>query len=269
MLLYFSATGNSRAVAERLARDTNDAVRPLLTSPSTIELAEGEALGLVCPVHGWGLPVAVRDALLRLRIKAHAETPYIYCVLTCGDDIGRTDREVRSLVKQHHGCQLAAVWSVTMPNTYVVLPGFDVDQPTVEQEKISVAALHLTSIATAIRERRTDIRDVHPGALPWTKSHVLGPLFRRFLVTDRIFSVDRSKCNACGRCANVCPLHHIRLDHDGRPQWGNTQSRCITCLACYHHCLHHAIQPGRYARGKGQYVFKDKRALAPPSDILC
>lgn len=258
MLLYFSATGNSRAVAERLARDTADTAVPLLSAPTRIELADGEALGLVCPVHGWGLPMAVSQALRQLSIRSSASTPYIYCVLTCGDDIGRTDREVRRHFKHYHALELAAVWSVTMPNTYVVLPGFDVDSKDVEQTKIARAATRLKTIAEDIRHRSTNICDVHPGALPWTKSHVLGPLFRRFLVTDRIFSVDAARCNGCGRCEKVCPLHHIERDADGRPQWGKTSSQCITCLACYHHCPHHAISCGRFARGKGQYVFKEK-----------
>lgn len=274
MILYFSATGNSRAVAERLAREKNDVVRPLLTAPATIELGADEALGLVFPVHGWGLPTVVREALTGRNIRGCGTTPYIYCVLTCGDDVGRTDREVRTLFKRHFAREVSAIWSVTMPNTYVVLPGFDVDSPSVEREKIDAAAVRLQSIAIAIRQRRTDICNVHPGALPWTKSHVLGPLFRRFLVTDRIFSVYKTKCNGCGRCAMVCPIGHIVRNADGRPQWRQPVSHvritsalathCATCLACYHHCPRRAISCGRFSRGKGQYVFRGKEAFLKP-----
>ena len=55
-------------------------------------------------------------------------------VATCGDDTGLTAREWTALMCEK-GLTADAQFSVQMPNTYVLLPGFDVDSPTLEAEK--------------------------------------------------------------------------------------------------------------------------------------
>ena len=54
MLLYFSGTGNSRWVANSLAKLLNERVYALLdmaARPSLFDLKAGEALGFVFPVY--------------------------------------------------------------------------------------------------------------------------------------------------------------------------------------------------------------------------
>ncbi|EJW95440.1 4Fe-4S ferredoxin iron-sulfur binding domain-containing protein, partial [gut metagenome] len=56
MILYFSATGNSRYIAELLAERLEDAAFDLSESDSEFLLNEGESIGFVFPVHSWGMP---------------------------------------------------------------------------------------------------------------------------------------------------------------------------------------------------------------------
>ena len=91
MLLYFSGTGNSRWVADSLAKLLNERVYALLdvaARPSLFDLKAGEALGFVFPVYAWGPPVLVIDILAKL--QAEEKPAYVYFVCTCGDDTGKT-----------------------------------------------------------------------------------------------------------------------------------------------------------------------------------
>ena len=249
MIYYFSGNGNSAHVAHQLARLTHDRARFIPRAGKAETTAD--IFGLVFPIHAWGMPRAVEEFLRQLRTD---RTPYyIYMVCTCGDDIGRTDRLLARTLKQK-GLPLDAAFSVRMPNTYVALPGFEVDSKELAQEKLAAVPERLAQIAAAINGRARGVRDVVPGAMPWLKSKVLRPLFYRLFCGDHGFRTTEA-CNGCGRCAKVCPVRNIRLS-DQRPQW---QGRCTDCLACFHHCPQRAIRYGRWTEGKGQWTMKQEQ----------
>ena len=49
------------------------------------------------------------------------------------------------------GLQLTSVFSVQMPNNYILLPGFDVDAPSVAAEKLNAASARIQAIVEAVR----------------------------------------------------------------------------------------------------------------------
>lgn len=55
-------------------------------------------------------------------------------------------------------------------------------------------------------------------------------------------SVDRSKCIGCGRCAESCPQHIIKVA-DGKA--GMPKKGCISCFCCQEMCPVHAISAKR------------------------
>ena len=144
-----------------------------------------------------------------------------------------------------------------MPNTYVSIPGFDVDKESVAKKKIGDAALKTAHIACQIQKRQTGVFDIKVGRFPYIKSHILRPLFKAFLSSPKRFHVDASVCTGCKRCARLCPLANISLQKHtnapSTPQWG---ANCTMCLACYHSCPHRAISWGAFTKGKGQYMMK-------------
>ena len=250
MILYFSGTGNSRWVAEMLAVRTGDEMYAMAdVVAGTLQLrllTEEESLGFVFPVYGWMPPAMVRKTIEALS-DAHAPK-YLYFVCTCGDDAGKATRVfARWLVEKGWHCD--AGFSVVMPNTYVCLPGFNVDAEDVEHQKLVAAMSRMEVVASVVTDKGRVV-DCHEGAFPWLKTYVLGWFFGHFLMSPRLF-LATSDCVACGKCEMVCPLHNIRMK-DGRPKWGND---CAMCLSCYHHCPRHAVAYGKRTRGKGQYVF--------------
>ncbi len=243
MIYYFSGTGNSRAVARRLGELLGCEVSEINPTDETPNLSPTEDLGLVFPVYAWGLPRPVE------RFIAHLpNTSYLWAVMTCGDDMGYADRVLDNCLCRSRKRRADAVYSVAMPNTYVCLPGFDVDAPDVASGKVSRTAVRLPEIARSIRGR-IHCRDVVRGVFPWLKTYLLRPLFNRFLITDKCFRTDEARCTRCGLCQKLCPTQNIRLTAKG-VRWGQTQ--CVGCLRCYHSCPARAIDWGRTTHGKGQ-----------------
>lgn len=245
MIYYFSGTGNSLHVARQLADALGEPLMPMMLASPGIHPIEGEGgretIGLVFPVHAWGIPNIV-EKVAPLLLPKSGET-FLYAVMTCGDDMGYTDKVLESAL----GRKLDAAFSVQMPNTYVCLPGFDVDSRELCRKKLTKVESLVKEIAACVSERKS-VRGLKRGSFPWTKTYVLRPLFNRFLLTDKYFNVSTSSCVSCGRCRKSCPVGNIILDEV--PKW---QSHCAGCLACYHACPYHAINFGSMTQKKGQY----------------
>ena len=242
MICYFSGTGNTRLVAEALGAFLDDAITPITTAPPVIE---DVTLGLAFPIYAWGMPEIFVQWLEGVIISA--QVSYIYMVCTCGDDIGCTDKTLKKSLHIHHQRSLQAAFSLRMPNTYVSLPGFDVDSEALAEQKLAAAREELKVIAEHIRLRHQLVQVV-PGRFPRLKTYLLRPFFNRFLLSDKLFSATPD-CIACRTCERVCPVQNITFP-SSRPAWGG---RCTGCLACYHHCPKHCINYGKRTIAKGQY----------------
>ncbi len=257
MILYLSSTGNTGWAAKAIAEATGDR---LLFIPELIRskqyeftLAEGERLGLCFPVHGWRPPVIVREFIKRLSINAKGH--YVYALCTAGDNIGETMDILRDDLKAK-GLPLDASFSLVMPESYLGLPFFNVDNAKKEKAKKDKAAAELKGFVQEIKNRKA-ISHLVVGRWPRTNSRFLGGFFVKHLITDKKFKVDSGRCIKCGICADACPTKNIVGGKGLEPQWKHDGS-CLACFACYHHCPRHAIDYGSLTKNKGQYFFGRK-----------
>lgn len=272
MIFYFSGTGNSKWAAKTLALETGDtlvSIPEVLNSDCTFTLEKDEHIGFIFPIHGWRVPSIVKDFLSKLSIKTKGEDSSIhkhtsFCLVTAGDSIGKAIERFQKMLNSvavGNSMELKAVYSLIMPESYVGLPGMDVDTKEKEIEKKEFASKQLKEFSKMLKQLPyTDNQQVwgweqlKRGPIPSFFSGPVGAFFERILVTDKPFHVISRRCVKCGICANVCPVEDIKGGLGYEPEWQHN-GKCLTCFSCYHHCPHHAIEFGKRTRKKGQYFY--------------
>lgn len=256
MILCFSGTGNSLAVANHIAQLAGDKVyslgEPLHLLP---DVKPGEQVIWVMPCHSWGMPKWVKKNLRTTPLPG-AEAANHHLVMTCGDDIGLAHLQWRKALAKR-GWKTVGTYSVAMPNTYILLPGFDVDSLEVSAARMESMPQRVARIWHSIKcGARVD--DVVRGGAPWLKTKVVYPLFMLLLTSPKPFH-STTTCVGCAKCAKACPLSNISMAGN-HPQWGK---QCTLCLGCYHACPVHAVAYGSITTHKGQ---KQLIITSPPTN---
>ena len=256
MIFYFSGTGNSAHAAQKLAQLLGDKVKNIadyydnIYKGVDISLKDEKYLGIVCPVHSWGLAKPMARFLRQVRFKDY-EGAKAFCMVTCGDTCGTADKQVKSLLKRHNHIVCSNVYSVQMPNTYIVMKGFGTDADVLRDQKLKNAEPEIARIAEAI-STNSDYEHYVRGKKPFLKGRILYPLFMAFTMGDKKFFAEES-CTGCGLCAKKCPEKNITMENN-RPKW---LGHCVKCLSCIHRCPARAIQYGDVTQDMGRYYYKD------------
>lgn len=247
MILCFSATGNSRYVADRIAAATGDDVRDmaaLLAAGETyLSIANGEAVGIIGPVYSWGLPSVVEEFLGLLSFNQ--PPAYLWHFSTYGTTTGAAGRFAADILVRH-GYTVDASFSAKMPDTWTVL--FDLNDKEKAARMNGEAEFEIDDAIRRIQSRkRGDFsKDKLPAPLA-SLAHAMGyPLMRR---TSKFELMDA--CVGCGLCARKCPVSAIELINE-RPVW--VKPVCAGCLGCLHRCPKFAILRGRGTSRHGQYT---------------
>lgn len=252
MIYYFSGTGNSKFVASSLGKLLNQEIKFIPEVEVEEENPDENGYGLIFPVYSWGIPPIVKEFVDNFSEgfweRLNVLQSKVWCIAVCGDEIGLT---ADMLIKLFKGkTKIESIWSVIMPNNYVLLPGFDVDPKQLENEKLAAIPNRLLKIADGIMSGIKTI-DVIVGKFPYIKSKLIYPLFVKWGIFPSKWHYTES-CIGCGKCAKICPLLNIKLNENRHPQWNN---HCCSCLACYHICPVHAVEYGKETTKKGQYFF--------------
>ncbi|MGB5823803.1 MAG: EFR1 family ferrodoxin [Proteocatella sp.] len=242
MIYYFSGTGNSKWVAEEIAKQTGDEAVSIpdviKTNKEPIVIKGGQSLGLVFPVHAWAPSKLVMDFIKNIVVEKGA---FCFAVCTCGDEAGLTMKKLSLKFP------LNSAYSIVMPNSYII--GYDVDSKDVSSKKLENAKNKISQICEQIVQRK-NVWDVKVGKMAFLKSNLAAYAFNRFGKDAKSFSVENT-CTSCGICAKVCPTENIKLK-EGHPVWSDN---CLMCLACINRCPVKAIQYGKSTQEKGRYYF--------------
>jgi len=275
-IYYFTGTGNSLAVARRLAENL-DAVLINIASLNneTSVTPHADSVGIVSPVYHGNLPLIVSRFVDKL---TSLKSIYIYAVCTYGDHPGLFMEYLRDRLAIRGGA-LSAGFGLHMPYNYVTPPSSmknfynsftlrDLD-PAFQQGLLTAADEHVPEILEAVKSRRTgilakdsvfisrlaDVLKLHEslGKDSWSK--ITGLHEPKNLSFDEVrqrmdkaFTVDDS-CSGCGTCEKICPVDDIQLI-DGHPTWLH---HCEQCFACLQWCPRQAIQFRNNTGGQKRY----------------
>lgn len=121
MILYFSATGNCKYVASRLAEaDTQKPISIVDCINENHYDFEADMIGIVSPTYDWGLPSIVKEFLE----KAAFRTEYLFFVSTYGTTPGASGYVANKAIR---GRNIDAYYSVRTVDTWT--PIFDLSTP--------------------------------------------------------------------------------------------------------------------------------------------
>ncbi len=242
MIFYFTGTGNSRYLAERIASQTGDELMNISTCVQcqqySFKLKEDERLGFVVPVYFNGIPVIILEFLKNLNIS---NCRYSYALLNCGNS---TADAGGMFLRAYH---VDALFSIKMVENYV--PLFKIESEEIIQEHINRANIEMDGIIRQITNMDKGFYDEAKGIFPHITTLFTYPIYKHGRKT-RDFTVNDS-CIGCGLCENICPRKAMRIEKE-KPVWQIPQ--CELCLGCLHRCPKQAIDYGSKTVKNGRYV---------------
>lgn len=243
IIYYYSGTGNSLWTAQLFATEIGDTeLFPMAQYEPGIHTSAYERVGLVFPVHMWGIPALVLDF-----IKKMEKNPATY-YFAAGVNAGQVSRTLVQLheVLASYGLTLSAAYDILLPTNYIPWGG---PGPIEKQEE-------------RFNHTREKIKQAAPLIISKAKGPIeKGPLWQRVMLTwfykmsfNKVGVMDKSfwtdgRCNGCGICAKLCPVQNIEIQ-SAKPRW---QHHCEQCLACIQWCPQQALQYGKKTPNYDRY----------------
>ena len=248
MIYYFSATGNSKHVANRLAETLNESVTPVLDVLNLGIKVEDQMI-LVYPNYCGGVPSVIRQFLQKNVFQISKDAKLIL-VITYGNNTGASSSIATKYFKKNTKRIFDAMYSVKMPDNWT--PVFDL---TNAEEVAEINRKADEEIDGIIRKIKMGIDGDHVNDKLGKFMEAVYPGFYKSLSQTSHLSVEDT-CIGCGLCAQNCPVSAIKIKN-GKPTW--TKKNCIMCLGCLHRCPKFAIQYDGKTKEHGQYLHPDEK----------
>lgn len=235
--VYFSPTGTTKTVAERIARGINPTTLEQvdITLPEArtrpLQASEDDLLVVAVPVYMGRVPALVTDWLN----DAQAQGTPAVCVVVYGNrEYDNALLELKDSVMNCGGIPIAC-------GAFIGEHSFSTPEiPTAQGRPDEKDRHHAETFGLKIREK------FHSLTSPSQISEIEVPGTYPYGGATKIWDVDfiavDEKCAQCGVCAAVCPTAAIDPDESADID----QGQCITCCACLKSCPQNArsIKPG-------------------------
>lgn len=219
-ILYFSSTGNSLYIAEKIKERLGGEIRYIPKYDGTG--GEFERIIIVTPIYSYGLPIPALQLLDKLDKQKE-----LIVIQNYGGMIGGADRLFYEYALKAQ-LIIKSVYTLKMPENFTLF----MSPPEFYKNMILKSAdSRIGKIIDAIaakryvipKKKKTKERTYLKNKSNW---HIIGERF----------SVN-AKCTQCGKCIAICPSQNISLT-DGKIAFAD---KCIACLGCFHRCPQKAI----------------------------
>jgi ferredoxin len=246
-IFFYTGTGNSLWTAKKLSGTLeNTELIPITLAGKSLIRCDSENIGLIFPVHIWGIPFRVVDFLNRLEMDS---AKYYFAVAVNAGQVAATLIQFKMLL-QKKNINLSAGFSISLPSNYIPWGGAIGQEQ--QQKKFNDALDKISRIAVSIRAKEEKAPEKGPLWQNVFFSAFYRLSFPNVPKMDKSFLVDE-KCTSCGICEKICPAQNI-LTINGKPKW---QHHCEQCLACIQWCPEEAIQYGRSTTNRKRYHHPD------------
>lgn len=236
---YFSGTGNTRFIAERLCKKLTPRYRTALYDvAAAVDASDAirgaDVLLFAFPVYGSAPPIPMRrfvhryGELFRGKRMLIAETQYFFS----GDGAAALGRTLKK-----YGGEIVGAEQFNMPNNLADCKIFSVKNGEEIKKTIRRAEKRADRFANRILRGKKARRGF---GLP---AHAVGYLCqRRFwwkgeAEKRKKLRIDAARCVGCGLCAKRCPVQNIEV-RDGKAV---PRGNCVLCYRCVNLCPRQAI----------------------------
>lgn len=248
MIFYFSATGNSKHTANRLAQALGETALSVFEAPERIQIED--QLIIVYPNYCGGVPYVIADFLKKKKFEI-SKSAKLILVVTYGNNTGASSSIAAKYFKKNTKRAFDALYSVKMPDNWT--PVFDLTNAEEVAEINAKADEQIDEIIEKIKAGASgDFVNDKLGKM----MELVYPKFYKSLSKTSHLSVDEN-CVGCGLCAEKCPDKAIKMTN-GKPVW--TAENCNMCLGCLHRCPKFAIAYDDKTKDHGQYLHPDEKA---------
>lgn len=254
-IYYFSGTGNTLAIAKRLAGELGDCELKSIANAMRSEdyICTSEIIGFMCPVYYICAPQIVLDFASKIEMP---NKKYGFFALTRGLFIAHGAASQVNKILKGRGLGFESAWYFTMDQNY--LPYHTVKSEEKRERIFARAYKRVSKVAEAIKRQKKHFELNHSDICNrFTYETFLADVRNR----DREFYLS-DDCTGCGICEKVCPVNNIRMV-DGKPAW---QHKCEMCYGCVHFCPKKAIQ-SRGGPGDKHQTEGKKRATHPEVSV--
>ncbi len=243
-LYYFSGTGNTLYLAQRLADELGDT--ELISITSALKSGDlspaSESVGILFPIYCFGTPNIIKEFVTKLKTT---DSQYLFTAVTFG---GLLSRSLKIFKKEcgAAGLNLQAGYAVQMPGN--AISTYD----RIADDKIKSFAEQLEKrvpeIAQSIKEQRTTKLETRQLFFQPLMSALHGKFIKQMpKVAAKYFTTDN--CKLCGDCVKLCPVGNISIENK-KIVWGE---KCEQCMACIQWCGNEAIQLGDKTADRKRY----------------
>ena len=245
IMFYFSATGNSKYIAELFCRNMNASCHSIEEDIDFVQLIAAEdTVGFCYPIYGSRVPRLMREFAIKHKESLKNKKIIIFCtqMFFSGDGARAfTDifpRNFTEVIYAEH---------FLMPNNVCNLFITPLPGERTTRWYLKTSEKKMKIVCENIKNGKIKKRGFNPGsrALGLIQGVFLPGLEKRAM--GKVW-IGRD-CNQCRLCVSICPMNNFEIENGKMV----TKSNCMMCYRCINKCPQKAIRVFLKSKVKRQY----------------